>query len=384
MKNNTWSSYTTLRESRIRSIPTIGIKSLKEGAQSSSVKSWNSFLKMASRFSSSQTLSVTIGSSEKFREVYLFISPTLVDLPLCAWKQILAYLDVTSLICSMETCKSLYHAGLNPELWQMHCFSNKIDCGPGIEVLLEKCGGDRGKWWREVYIRGILGRSNWINGNFKKRLIAVTDSKDAVTSFKIDDEKIVVGTKNRHLHLFHSCVDTFWNQNLATPSTSYQGAHKSPILCIDYVPTVGNLLASGDSDGTLGLWNIFTGELLVRHKKAHEHGISQIVVLDSKHIATCGFDKMARIFRLQDISLESHSTSSNRSSKSDLPRKKTSILKRLFRKKDLLLKPRSSVTIIREFRGHRGEIYCMKALLSGKVLATGATDHKIMVNYLIM
>jgi hypothetical protein len=122
MKNNTWSSYSTLRESRMRPIPSIGLKNLKEGNQSSSVKSWNSFLKMTSRLSSSQTLSVTIGSSEKFREVYLFISPTLVDLPLCVWKQILAYLDVTSLIRCMETCKSLYHGGLNPELWQMHCF----------------------------------------------------------------------------------------------------------------------------------------------------------------------------------------------------------------------------------------------------------------------
>jgi WD40 repeat protein len=261
----------------------------------------------------------------------------------------------------------------------------KVDCGPGIEHLLEKVGGNKGKWWREVYIRGVLGRTHWLRGNPKKRLISVTGSEDAVTCFKFDNDKVIVGTRKSKIQLFQSNSASFWESPMATSATVFAGCHRAPIMCLDFLSSNGNLLATGDADGTLAVWNVFSGELLAKQKKSHDKGISQLIMLDSRHIATCGFDKCIRIYRLQEYvigrNLDYSPTSSQSSSNfAEKPLKKQG-MKRFFSNKSEKLHAKTSVSLVKEFRGHKGEIYCMISLSQKTKLASGSTDKTIRVRY---
>jgi WD40 repeat protein len=346
-----------------------------------SVTSWNSLLKLTSRLQSSQTL--TVSSTQRSVEKYIFVSPHLPDLPEIVWKRILSNLDSKSLSHCTCLCKSLHEIALHPDLWQMQCILAKVDCGPGIEQLLDKVDGHKGKWWREVYIRGIMKRQGWLTGNYKKRLIGLSDVDDVITCFKFDNDKVIIGTRKHKVKLFQSNIADFWNSPVAKHSAMYQGAHKSAIMCLDFSSSNGNILATGDADGTLAVWNIFTGDLLARQKRAHEKGISQVIMLDNRHIATCGFDKTIRIFRLLEYTIgakQEYSPTSSRSS-SVCPEQtvKRKGISRLFPSKVELIRPKTLVTMVKEFRGHRGEVYCMQALAKKTKLATGSTDHTIKV-----
>jgi WD40 repeat protein len=380
MKNLTWNerkSPTSLGDTNKRG--TFPFMKNHKLVTSPSVRSWNSFLKLSSRLSSSQTL--TVSSSHRYIEKYIFVSPTFCDIPEAVWKRIMSFLDPVSLAKVSGVCKSLHDVSLNADLWQLHCINANVDCGPGIEHLLEKVGGNKGKWWREVYIRGILGRNHWIRGNLKKRLISVTVGEDAITCFKFDNDKVIVGTRKNRVQLFQSNCANFWEAPIASPTSTFDGCHRSPIMCLDFLSSNGNLLATGDADGTLALWNVFTGELLAKQKKAHEKGISQMIMLDSRHIATCGFDKSIRIYRLQEYVIGrnlDYSPTSSRSSSNEKPVKKQG-MKRFFSTKVEKLQPKTSLSLVKEFRGHKGEIYCMTSMTHKTKLVTGSTDKNIKV-----
>ncbi|KAJ2994413.1 hypothetical protein HDV02_001588 [Globomyces sp. JEL0801] len=237
-----------------------------------------------------------------------------------------------------------------------------------------------------VSVDGVVGRKNWIHGNHKKRLISVTDPTDAITCFKCDVDKIIIGTRNRNLSLYNTQSTEVWDKPAIKPEMMFLEVHHSPILCIDYQTPVGHLLTSADALGTLGIWNLYTGELLALHKKAHDKGISCVSIIDSNYIISAGFDKVVRLFKVDEQLAKpaelfqadsKHSISSTNQSKRF---SKPSFFKRLFKKnKSPKHHLKCKLTLKKEFRGHKGEIYCMRVLSTRTHFATGATDFQIKI-----
>jgi WD40 repeat protein len=188
---------------------------------------------------------------------------------------------------------------------------------------------------------------------------------------------MVVGTKSSRLMLFQHQQEGFWDLPSQTGSIEFRYAHSSPILCVDFDSPNGFLLASGDTAGTLAVWNLFNGDLLARTKKTHEKGISCVMCIGSNHVVTAGFDKMIRLYRLERAATLKQEGSS--SSLDRLKAKKPSFWKRLMGKKEVKALPLSQLTLMKEFRGHKGEIYCMKTIYKHQMFATGATDRLIKV-----
>jgi WD40 repeat protein len=315
-----------------------------------------------------------------------------------AWIIVLSYLNPVELAQISPVCKYFNELSLTPDLWKMYCMNEKINCGPGIEHLLIKCGGDKGLWWKTIYIEGRVGRENWTSGRYKKCQIPLIDHSDAITSFKFDVDKLVIATKRSHLILFETGIIGDFLTPMEPPVINFSGVHKSAILTLDFSTPVGSLLASGDSTGTLAVWNIFTGELLAKFKKAHAGGISTVLVMDDQFIITCGFDRIVRIFTLsattESTSMLQHTTSqkrlfnspkSSQSSQTDAykhkkpEKKKRGVLTRMFDKKNTSIDPISTLTLLKELIGHKGEIFSMH-LLPDEKLATGSTDSTIKVN----
>ncbi|KAJ3258489.1 hypothetical protein HK103_003611 [Boothiomyces macroporosus] len=165
-----------------------------------------------------------------------------------------------------------------------------------------------------------------------------------------------------------------WDKPALNADLRFQDAHSAPILCLDFNNPSEYLLASGDASGTLALWNIFTGELISRKKRCHDKGMSCVIVLGSNMILTAGFDKTMRLFK-RDPKSNMSSLSSH-----ELPKeKKQSILKKIFHQKSKKDEDKCAIKLVREYRGHKGEIYCMQSLDHEKLVATGATDSNIKI-----
>ncbi|KAJ3357364.1 hypothetical protein HDU91_005409 [Kappamyces sp. JEL0680] len=347
-------------------------------SQSSSVKSWNSLLKLTGLLNSSLTLATTstlLQAPEKPKH-WIHISSSVPDMPDTIWIEIFSYLEPASLCKVQGVCRVWHPLALHQQLWQTLCVLEKIHCGPGIEQIWERCHGNKGRWWKEIYIEGVVGRENWIHGNHKKRLIALTDSKDAITCFKYDGDKLIVGTKLNRLMLFKPNQSAQWFEKPhQLPEIEFNGAHGSSVLCIDADSPAGFLLASGDSSGTLAVWNSFNGRLLAKQKRAHEKGISCILAVGSSHVISAGFDKMIRLFRLEKHNALGHSVQDSELSMFANPDKKP-FWRSLFGKKEKTL-PENRLTLIKEFKGHRGEIYCMNTICKKTMFATGSTDKLI-------
>ncbi|KAJ3319049.1 hypothetical protein HDV06_006276 [Boothiomyces sp. JEL0866] len=332
---------------------------------------------MKSKYDSAQSLSLGRDSTlySLGSKVDIFKVPyNLPHLTFSIWKHIFLYLDSTSLARCEGVCQAFRHISSHYDLWMMHCIHENIDCGPGIEIIWERCNGDKGRWWKEIYVEGIIGRENWIRGKHKKRLLSLTDQSDAITCFKFDDDKIIIGTRQSNLQLFYTRTTEMWDKPALTPDLKFQEAHSSPILCLDFNHPSEYLLASGDASGTLALWNIYTGELISKKKKCHDKGMSCVVVLGSNMILTAGFDKTLRLFKR-----DSRSKMSSMSSH-ELPKeKKQSIFKKIFTTKHKKDEDKCAIKLLREYRGHKGEIYCMRLLGHEKLVATGATDNNIKI-----
>ncbi len=209
--------------------------------------------------------------------------------------------------------------------------------------------------------------------------MALAEPSDAIICFRCDNDQIVVGTKQHRLMLFKLNSATFYDTLYQIPAIEFRYAHSSPILCLDNdFPDF--LLASGDAAGTLALWNVFNGELIARQKRAHDKGISCLLAINSSHVITAGFDKMIRLFRI-----EKHSslTSLNQDSSNSLSLGKVEkpFWKRIFSKNEKKAAPIANVSLVKEFRGHRGEIYCLTTCCKGTLFASGSTDKTINVRW---
>jgi WD40 repeat protein len=173
---------------------------------------------------------------------------------------------------------------------------------------------------------------------------------------------------------------------IVTPTIVFVGAHKSPIICLDFSRPVGCLLATGDAAGILAVWNIFTGDLVAKFKNAHSGGISTVTIMKDQRILTTGFDKMARIFKLSDvINLKTQSfefsPESSQSSFSEIPKGFTKTFSKLFSKREKKVVPIGSLILNKELRGHKGEIFSCCTMPTTFCAATGATDSTIKVGF---
>ncbi|KAI8906721.1 WD40-repeat-containing domain protein [Gorgonomyces haynaldii] len=330
---------------------------------SSSASSWSSFLRMMERFGSNRTL--THGSSVNSLSSMMhlvFFASHLPPLPYELVVSIFSYLTAQELSRMTHVCISLSVVAMDADLWQIHCIRDRVPCGPGIELLWDRCEGNRGKWWREIYIEWATAKLNWESGKHKKRLISLVQPSDALTCFKFDVDKIVVGTQNNNLYLFVTDNTAVWDMPQLLPSISFENGHTSPIMCLDFCT---NVMASGDTHGVLCLWNLLTGDLMAIERHAHSKGLSCIKMIDDYTLITVGYDKTVRLFEMDEFKSDSSSA--------DLEQKDGLFSK--FWKRPYVKKRR--VRLRQEMRGHHGDIYCLELMASEKAFATGSTDNSI-------
>lgn len=256
--------------------------------------------------------------------------------------------------------------------------TNSVSSQDIMKEIISANGEERTSW-KDRCVERIVTRRNWRKGQHKKRLISVIDPKNAITCFKFDADKLIVGTKQHNLLLFDTSFMSDMYRTSAMPKINFGAYHGSPILCSDLDSPAGFLLVAGDANGMLTAWNVFTGQLLAKRKKSHDKGISCILALSSNYIITAGFDRMIRLYKLEKNLVSQDSSNSINSIDLKPLRKKQSFWKRLFSKKAKTPLLSSKLTLIKEFRGHDGEIYCMKLICNGSMFASGGTDHLINV-----
>lgn len=357
-------------------------------ATSSSVRSWNSLIKISKRYSnSSNVLTLTSNSLTELnpaavKSMYVSLrSNTIPDMPETIWLNILSFLSPRDLCLAERVCVRLAVVCLSAQLWQRHCFVDEINLGPGIEEIWDKCHGHKGRWWKEIYVEGVISRRNWISNNHKRKIVVLIDPKDAITCFKIDNDTMIIGTKQSRL-LSYSLKSGFWDEKKHDADIDFRNPHTKPILALDF-DSVGSMVASGDAAGTLSISNLFSGQHLAKSKKAHEKGISCVTVIGSSKVITAGFDNMIRLYRLESGNSENALKRQGKEafwSKIFKPKKKMkapvkTTTSSLSSCSDQYLT--SKLSLITEFRGHKGEIYCMKVNHSKSLFATGATDKTI-------
>lgn len=186
---------------------------------------------------------------------------------------------------------------------------------------------------------------------------------------------MVMGTKLSKLFKFNMSTFLELGKAAVKPNFLFKSIHTSPILCLDFDISSGFMLASGDSSGHLAIWSLYNGELIAKKKKSHDKGVTCLMVLGGFHIITAGFDKMIRLFKLEKSF--NNQDSSNSIDSVSYKTNSASLWKRMFSKKSRKLSAR--LTLVKEFRGHKGEIYCMQMVCQKTLFATGSTDNLINV-----
>jgi hypothetical protein len=131
---------------------------------------------------STATTLVSTTSSLYAKQLHLLcISNTLPDFAESIWIKTFSYLDAISLCTCQRVCKSFIEPSLNTELWKSHCKKKRLDYNLGrkSDNMLDT---NNGRWWKEIYVEGVVTRRNWILGRHKKRLIEILpDQKDIIT-----------------------------------------------------------------------------------------------------------------------------------------------------------------------------------------------------------
>ncbi|KAJ3011281.1 hypothetical protein HKX48_006923 [Thoreauomyces humboldtii] len=185
-----------------------------------------------------------------------------------------------------------------------------VDLGPGVEHLLEeRCGGDPGLFWKEVYRDWMVRKRNWEKGRYVLLTVPMVDVRDSINSFWFDSDRILLGSRRHRLALFHITSPSSW-AHLASrpdprplvPDVSFEAMHHVPIMALGLPTTAAgsHLLASVDGGGTLVVWNIFSGAVIASVADAHDGGISGCAITDGgKRVVTVGFDRVLRVHELK-------------------------------------------------------------------------------------
>ncbi|KAJ3080455.1 hypothetical protein HK102_003055 [Quaeritorhiza haematococci] len=240
-----------------------------------------------------------------------------------------SHLDAVTLARCGGVNRAWRAASLDPWLWQRFCVMEEFNFGPGIEAILERCGGNKALWWKEIYREGAVVARNWKKGKYELRTFQPVELRDSITCFQLDSDKLVLGTRRHKLSMYYHSSIPEWNPKpvlsltvpVATehdaestnpaavplgprsPDVSFSGSHETPILCVsmsgDNLDGNGNLVASGDQRGTLALWNVHTGDEVFKVEKDHVRGISAVLISpDNRRIVTAGFDRMIHVYEV--------------------------------------------------------------------------------------
>ncbi|KAI8998143.1 WD40-repeat-containing domain protein [Gaertneriomyces semiglobifer] len=242
---------------------------------------------------------------------------------------ILAYLPVRDLVMVSAVSRAWRQLSLKASLWQALCLDQQLECGPGIEHLLEQCANDHNRWWKEVYVDAMIRQKNWQAGTFNLLSVAMVDIRDSINVFQFDRDRIILGTRRHKLSSYNVSSPTAWaalatkkDTHPVNPDVSFNSGHVVSITSLDFAGKNGavcHTLASGDSSGHLILWNLFTGRKIAS-VHAHEGGVSSVLLLDDgKKVVSTGFDRKVRVFELRDIVYQdAKDTASPRVSQSEL------------------------------------------------------------------
>ena len=315
-------------------------------------------------------LTLSQSLSRLFRRSNSNVQSTFADLPQISsslpllsnatWLTILGYLDAKSLVTVGMVCHGLHLISSSSQLWKDLCWKEKVNMSPDITLLWNESQGDKNRWWKLVYIHGRAKKTSWLTRHHSKSLIPIVDSDDSITCFKFDADYFLIGSKKHRLILFETSAII---HNRTEPKLELIG-HSNTITAIKFSSSGGNIIASGDSAGTLIVWNLFTGKLMAIRSTCHLGGITTIEILDSEHIITSGFDSLAKMFWF-------------------LPALKPQLgamkaIKNKFTKSSNTFSPRTLVPE-KEFQGHSGDIYALILVLDKRYLVTGASDHLVKV-----
>eukprot|EP00842_Homolaphlyctis_polyrhiza_P001766 jgi/Hompol1/2590/HPOL_002963-RA len=211
-----------------------------------------------------------------------------VVIPLEVARCIFSYLEAFELARCNAVSREWRLLSLEPKLWQMHCLLSGVFDAPTDDLLAmnhhrssSECSisfAPEGLRWKTVFARFVTRSRNWKHGIYVKKIIDAVQASDAITGFGFDTNRIVVGTRDRMLHLTHIASPEFWapaKQTLVPDISFSDPKHPSPIMCLaSPLQADGGTLASADTSGDIVLWNAFTGKCIASLKHAHKGGDS--------------------------------------------------------------------------------------------------------------
>ncbi|KAI9352848.1 WD40-repeat-containing domain protein, partial [Obelidium mucronatum] len=170
-------------------------------------------------------------------------------------KQIVQYLDPKDLLrFSLLNMAWLKECGTNAEIWADICL--RPDAIPEVHMALEMDTNSSASFRSTAY----ASKRNWIQGKCAVGHLKVADIRDSVTCFLFDSDKILIGTRRHKLTLLPSLK-----------SLSFLPEHETSICCVHFnsdKSSISHIAASGDSSGTIHLWNLFTGRKVFHLEKS--------------------------------------------------------------------------------------------------------------------
>ncbi|KAJ3327544.1 hypothetical protein HDU76_011568 [Blyttiomyces sp. JEL0837] len=146
----------------------------------------------------------------------------------------------------------------------------------------------------------------------------VADVRDSVTCLRFDSDKLIIGTRRHKLTSFTLPLPSpvlppspSSSPLPLQPTTTFHPEHQISISTLDFSSTdssTSNIIVSGDSSGSLVVWNSFTGKRIVSLEEAHCGGVTSVVVVSSRGtgnsgqgglmVYSAGFDRVVRCFEL--------------------------------------------------------------------------------------
>lgn len=153
----------------------------------------------------------------------------------------------------------------------------------------------------------------------------------------MDEEKIVVGTRRHKLYMLHLSQIEDADSTEMDVLVEFQGGHSVPIMSLGFPSSSYNFLVSGCQDGNLVLWNMFTGSI-IEVNKAHEKGLSGLLVTKDMDIVSVGFDKRICVYHAQQIKIDPEQQAKHTSRKDRLINK----TKKMVQKASVQIKEKSN------------------------------------------
>jgi WD40 repeat protein len=132
-------------------------------------------------------------------------------------------------------------------------------------------------------------------------------------------------------------------------------------LAIHALAMTPTRLIGGLSDGSLVIWNLYSGDLLCRLKREHDDGIAHIAILECEHFpdaayfVTASFDGTLRLYEMMDQRPRRGSTLSQMTVKSRMSVHGYTSERGEFR-----------LRLLKILRGHQRDVYCAALDMDGQ------------------